>query len=468
MVSGTGSIPTSNPQFRRLRRRLLVSYLGAIVVVTGTSAIAVYQMVAHNLYQQVDNHLLTLAQTAAKSLALVKHEYREYEDDWEEDDEDRDATEKRQSAHPEYSRFLNIDTVSLPNDDRGVEWFDERGQLLIREGTLFPNWAFSANKSRYGKYFQQNGSRSLVFPVFLVTENQNRELAGYVRATESLQAIEQELERLRWGLSLGGVLALILAAIGGILLTNQALQPIEQSFEQLRQFTADASHELRSPLAAIKTSIFLLNRDRDRVSADNQTAIATIDSAAQQMKVLVEDLLLLARLDRHSNPQQLDGIEIPLDEILEDLLDEIESQAHQRQITINAKITANIYIRGHGVLLKRIFANLLENALQYTPKGGTIAITLKRVDRLAFASIQDTGIGITAAQLPHIFERFWRADKARDRREGGIGLGLAIAQSLAITHGGKITVTSQLGAGSCFLVRLPLALSSAVGLRNGR
>lgn len=450
MVSATDSTPTSNPQFRRLRRRLLLSYLGVILGVTGISAIAVYQMVAQNLYRQVDSRLLTVAQTAAKSLALVKHEYREYEEQ-----EDKDFSETGMQPnfnHPEYSRFLNIATVTLPDGDVGVEWFDESSLLLIREGNLFPDEALQATQSRYGQYFQEKANRSLVFPVFLLTEAEERELTGYVRATESLQSVEQELSRLRWGLAAGGILALGLAGMGSFLLTNQALYPIEQSFEKLRQFTADASHELRSPLAAIKTAVFLLQGD----TPDRPQAIAIIDSATQQMKALVEDLLLLARLDRQNANTHRDRIPIPLDEILEDILDEIDNQALEKQIAIKAEIAPNMMIMGHGTLLKRIFVNLIENALQYTPKGGKITVTLEAGDRQAWVRIQDTGIGIPSEQLPYIFDRFWRADQARDRRMGGMGLGLAIAQSLAIAHGGKIAVTSQPQIGSCFQVRLPL------------
>lgn len=456
MALVTDSTPTSNPQFRRLRRRLLLSSLGVILGVTGISAIAVYQMVAQNLYRQVDSRLLTVAQTAAKSLALVKHEYREYEEDWDDDDEDDLKTQMQpRFEHPEYSRFLNIATVTLPNGNLGVEWFDERGQLLISEGNLFPDRSLQPTQSSYGQYFQEKANRSLVFPVFLLEEREKRELTGYIRATESLQGIEKELSRLRWGLAAGGILALGLAGIGSFLLTNQALYPIEQSFEKLKQFTADASHELRSPLAAIKTAVFLLQGD----TLDRPQAIATIDSATQQMKALVEDLLLLARLDRQNPHGDRDRIPIPLDEILEDILDEIDTQAQQNQIAIKAEIAPNVTIMGHGTLLKRIFVNLIENAIQYTPKGGKITVMLEGGDRQAWVMVQDTGIGIPPEQLPYIFDRFWRADKARDRRGGGMGLGLAIAQNLAIAHGGKITVTSQLQVGSCFQVRLPIVPS---------
>lgn len=111
---------------------------------------------------------------------------------------------------------------------------------------------------------------------------------------------------------------------------------------------------------------------------------------------------------------------------------------------------------GDSAQLSRLFSNLLENALQYTPEGGSVTLTLHQQNRYAIVSVRDTGIGLAPEQIAHVFDRFWRADKARSRREGGTGLGLAIAAAIAKHHGGKITVTSELDVGSCFQVRLPL------------
>ena len=111
---------------------------------------------------------------------------------------------------------------------------------------------------------------------------------------------------------------------------------------------------------------------------------------------------------------------------------------------------------GDKAQLSRLFSNLLENALQYTPEGGKVSLTLSKHNRFALVKVRDTGIGISPEQIPKVFDRFWRADKARSRREGGTGLGLSIVQTIAQRHGGKITVTSEVNVGSCFEVRIPI------------
>ncbi|MBD3561321.1 ATP-binding protein, partial [Planktothrix sp. FACHB-1355] len=141
----------------------------------------------------------------------------------------------------------------------------------------------------------------------------------------------------------------------------------------------------------------------------------------------------------------------------EDLLEMLELQAEEKEIYLKSNLLVGIFVKGDAVKLMRLFANLLENALQYTPAGGTVTLTMKNVDKYVFVSVEDTGIGIAPEHLKSVFDRFWRADKARSRRQGGQGMGLAIAQAIAQFHGCEITVSSEVGVGSCFRVRLPLA-----------
>jgi signal transduction histidine kinase len=254
---------------------------------------------------------------------------------------------------------------------------------------------------------------------------------------------------------LGSVFALSITAIGGLWLTQQSLKPIEQSFQQLKQFTADASHELRSPLTAIKTSVEVMRSHPERIHPADVKKLGAIASATNQMTHLVEDLLLLARTDAASAAPAQDWRAIPLDEVLEDLVELLEPKAVAKAIELQSNLQPNVSVMGDAAQLSRLFSNLLENAIAYTPARGTIALSMHRSDRFVIVSVEDTGIGIAPEQLPLIFHRFWRADKARVQREGGLGLGLAIAQAIAQRHRGEITVTSQFGVGSCFKVRLP-------------
>jgi hypothetical protein len=238
-------------------------------------------------------------------------------------------------------------------------------------------------------------------------------------------------------------------------LTRQAIKPIEQSFEQLKQFTADASHELRSPLTAIKTSVEVMQSHPERIHSADVKKVEDIASATNQMALLVEDLLLLARTDGSRSATAVDWVSVPLDELLEDLVDFLELQAEEKGITLKSDLAVGVFVKGDAGQLRRLFSNLLENALQYTSAGGTVTLSMTKFDRGVTVSVEDTGIGIAPEDLRRVFDRFWRADKARNRREGGSGLGLAIALAIARRHGGEITVTSQVGAGSCFRVRLP-------------
>ncbi|NEP24671.1 MAG: hypothetical protein F6K49_22615 [Moorea sp. SIO3I6] len=179
----------------------------------------------------------------------------------------------------------------MPILDPGVEWFDEKGQLLVKQGNLFPSGTIPENLD--SPHIVVEGIvRTLTLPVFKPsTETGNQELTGYIRVSKSTEALDAELVRLPMGLSLGGFVALGLTGFGAILLIRQSLKPIEKSFQQLKQFTADASHELRSPLTAIKTSVEVMQMYLERIDPADVDKLAAIASASKQMTRLVEDLL---------------------------------------------------------------------------------------------------------------------------------------------------------------------------------
>ncbi|OIP75837.1 MAG: hypothetical protein AUK48_06685 [Oscillatoriales cyanobacterium CG2_30_44_21] len=290
--------------------------------------------------------------------------------------------------------------------------------------------------------------------------NPKRVLIGYVRVSEPSEEIEEELEGLISGLIWGGLLAITLSAVGGWWLAWQALQPIERNYKQMRQFTADASHELRSPLTAIKTSIEVIQSHPERIHGADVKKVTAIAKATEQMANLVEDLLFLARVDNANlepaaSPNLLS---IPLDELIEDLLDSLEPQILAKALDLEISLAPAITIRGEANQLRRLFINLLENAIAYSSTGGKIGVQLEQISLQTIqVAVTDTGLGIEAEDLPHIFERFWRADRARTWRSGGSGLGLAIAQAIANSHGGSITVSSQIGVGSCFIVNFAIS-----------
>ncbi len=449
-----GSTPTSKKKFHALRLRLLLSYLGVMVTIMAASGVVVNHVVSQDLNQDLNNQLLTLAETAAKTLKLIKHEYYEYkldDNEYEEDPDDEDLPTDLFNLSEKPSTDNN-----LPIQDHSVQWFDEKSQLLVKQGNLLPSGTMPENID--SPHIAVEGIiRTLTLPVFNPSpESENQELIGYIRVSKSTVALDAELVRLRMGLSIGGFVALGLTGLGAIWLIRQSLRPIEKSFEQLKQFTADASHELRSPLTAIKTSVEVMQMYPERIDPADVDKLAAIASASKQMTRLVEDLLLLSRMDRAPTPIKHQWIPVPIDEILEDQINCSDIEAEIKTITLKSKLITGLSVLGDAQNLKRLFANLLDNALQYTPGGKTVTVSMFAMENHVAIAVEDEGIGIAPENLPQVFDRFWRADPGRNHREGNMGLGLAIAQTIAQAHGGKITVTSEIGIGSCFRVQLPL------------
>ncbi len=249
-----------------------------------------------------------------------------------------------------------------------------------------------------------------------------------------------------------------LAAASGIWLTSQSIKPVSASFTRLQQFTADASHELRNPLTAIRASIAVMQSHPERIHAADVAKLAAMAAATAQMTHLVDDLLLLARTDQQV-PDRQSWRQIPLDEMLEDLIDAHQDQAKAAGITLECTELLPTLVYGDALQLCRLFRNLLANALQYTPPQGKITISLHNAANYTAnyvtVSVSDTGIGISPAHLEHIFERFWRGDQARSYYNGGSGLGLSIVKMIVQGHGGDVMVKSEIGMGSCFEVKLP-------------
>ncbi len=189
--------------------------------------------------------------------------------------------------------------------------------------------------------------------------------------------------------------------------------------------------------------------------------LEAIADAANQMTRLTEDLLLLARSDQAHSPKR-DAV--PVEEILHNLVQSYQPQAELKQIHLiktfhrtSQHPSGQLSVLGDPIQLTRVFANLIENAIQYTPKEGKVEVQTSLTGQQLYVSVKDTGIGIAPEHLNQVFERFWRASEARSYHSGGSGLGLAIAMAIVQNHGGEITLTGQLGIGSCFTVRLPLS-----------
>ncbi|NEZ65216.1 sensor histidine kinase [Leptolyngbyaceae cyanobacterium CCMR0082] len=292
--------------------------------------------------------------------------------------------------------------------------------------------------------------RQLTLPVY-----RDDRLLGYLQVAASLTPVMSPLQQLRVFLGIG--LPITLAAIAGTgwFLGGKAMSPIRNAYHRLQQFTADASHELRAPLAAIISNAQL--GLMEPTSPTEQThCLKTISITGESMSTLVGHLLFLARHQGNLPAEVFQPIDVVA------LLKTIKTNYAPRLMAQNLHFDSMLpdgsaTVQGEHGLLQQAIANLLDNACHYTPTGGMIRLKCQVQACWIVIQVEDSGIGIPAADLPHIFERFYRVDQHRSRQAGGFGLGLAIVHQIVELHGGQLKANSQLQQGSQFEIRLPLA-----------
>lgn len=411
--------------FQKIRYRLFISNLLVLALVLLGSALAVRIVFISNLKQQANEKLMAIAQSTAVSAEVDEGEF-----EWE----------------------IEFPPQLLEEAGQAFEWFDTQGKLLKQQGNTryISTLPFEAEQT-VRTQIDETGLEVITLPIL---DKNNQQLIGYLRASQSLEEVDETIARLDVGLAVGAVVAVVLSSLGSGWLNRQAMQPIEESFKRLKQFTADASHELRSPLMAISTNAEVALTYPEGMRKSDGEKFQAISMATEQMSQLTEDLLLLTRTDKVAN---FESERVDLTALLTDLVNLYKSQAQTNRIKLKAEIESDLWSIGDKAKLARAFTNLIQNAIRYTPAGGKIEVKGDRINRELKITVTDTGIGIAPEHLDLVFDRLWRADTSRSYYEGGSGLGLAITQAIVQNHKGKITVTSQLEIGSNFIVRLPVA-----------
>jgi heavy metal sensor kinase len=331
----------------------------------------------------------------------------------------------------------------------------------------------------------QHSVRVYVAPVI-----QDEQTVAIIQIAQNLDNVSQTLNQLLTTLLIGGPLLVVLAGLGGYFLAARALAPIDkitqmarrisaqdlsarlnlpstadetgrlastfdsmlarldEAFQRERRFTADASHELRTPLAAMQTMLSS-TLARQRTPARYEQVLADLGEETERLHTLVEGLLHLSRSEA-THPVLKESVNLSI--LLADVADSLRPLAEDKGLELAAHISDNLTLTGDRDALIRLFVNLLDNALKYTEQGQISLAATPQPDGFVKVTIADTGVGIAAAHLPHIFDRFYRVDKSRTT--SGAGLGLAIALSIARAHGGTISVESKLGQGTTFIVEL--------------
>lgn len=236
---------------------------------------------------------------------------------------------------------------------------------------------------------------------------------------------------------------------------NRMLERLQAGMERITRFTADASHELRTPIALLRTRAEVLLR-RQRTNDEYRNGLQTSLRELERTSVLLEQMLLLARAD--AGAETLHFTKGSLNQVLTTTAESLQTLAQVKNLSWSIVLPPDsVDVNGDAAALHRLFIILIDNAIKYTPEGGSVTIRLRATDEQAIAEITDTGIGINSADLPHVFDRFYRADQARSRANGGAGLGLSIGLWIVQKHGGTITAESTPSVGSEFRVVLPRA-----------
>lgn len=242
-------------------------------------------------------------------------------------------------------------------------------------------------------------------------------------------------------------------------LSEWALSPVEEAWDQQRRFVADASHELKTPLSVIKANLQILGRASSSLDGDDRLWLARTEEEVRRMQGLISELLELARMDAEVGDSSVDRTE-PQDVslLVEKVSLQFDAVAFEQGVTISTSLEPDLHVRGNRTELERLVMTLLDNACKYAEPGSTVCVSLKQVADNTMLAVNNHGLVIDKDALPHLFERFYRADRSRAQGEhGGFGLGLAIAKEIAEACGGTISATSDDAAGTTLMVTLPCA-----------
>jgi signal transduction histidine kinase len=358
------------------------------------------------------------------------------------------------------NRILLIDLVK---EDRSLRLVNLEGIVVGAIGEPVDRFSGSKNTLALSYTDYDQSHRTYHFHRFSIKTISGKPW-GYLQIGRSVQQLDDYMAGLHLFIFLGIPLSMVMIGGTGWWFAGRAMAPVYESYAKMKQFTIDASHELRTPIAATQAILELeLCSDRNHTTAQNQV-LQSLKRQNDRLGKLTRDLLFLSRLDLVCQPINIDLF--CLNDLIQDLDEEIAPLAltHQVELVSQCRSQSRLYVKGDSSHLYRLLSNLICNAIHYTPSNGRVVIELVCRQNQAFITVQDTGIGISSIDLPHLFDRFYRVNSDRSQQTGGVGLGLSIAQSIVKAHNGQIHVQSTVGKGSIFTVRLPL--QSPPGLKE--
>ncbi len=406
--------------FNRVRVRLVLLNAAVILLILSVLSSLVYFHMRYSLFYDSDEFIL-----------LAKN---------------------RLQANADWSELLQPGRQEPHQDETDSFLFwDSQGELVAQIPTgSFPEGkasGFFSKKDLGGdaSYTVKVGNERYNVLQFPNNEHAPQSIA-YVSIVRSLKDADATLRALLWDIAFSIAAGLVISVIAGLFLANRALIPIRQAWERQQRFVADASHELRTPTTVIHAQTEMMLHHPTHTIEQEGRSIASILRESKRMKRLLDDLLTLARND--SNQQQLDVATISLNELLLELAEQFRLLAVLKQIEIVTVLEGQLSMRGEETRIRQLLVILLDNALKFSQPSDRITLIGRTHANTVLITVQDTGIGIPEGDLPHIFDRFYRGDKARSRADGGTGLGLSIAQWIVQAHGGDIRVESKLKSGT--------------------
>ncbi|NET02709.1 MAG: sensor histidine kinase [Sphaerospermopsis sp. SIO1G2] len=452
--------------FQVTRRRLALWYTTITAILLLLFATGVYLYVRSTLVERIDDTLNHVVEVVERSLVI----------------EPVNLQTNQQRVNIEASFRNNADNGE---DDRiDLEWFSPTGELKWSTFSEPLNIPIHRNTGETVHIVGIGGWGNSEMLLRQVTHRveMGRQVLGYLRVSHPWFEVTKPSRQLIFDLALGTSLMVLSVAASGWFLSGKAMEPVGESYQRLKQFTADASHELRSPIALIQTNVQVALADIESEMssvADYRQQLQLIEKLTQRLGRLVNDLLFLARQD--SGITQDVFSPCPLDALLIEVIEEQQVLTQEKEINLTLNLVnpplelepnlqeSWLTVMGNWDELVRLFTNLIGNAIQYTPDQGNVEVELQRLSGVRYSvpylqmRISDTGVGIPEQFLPRLFDRFYRIDPARShqsretkKKSTGSGLGLAIARAIVEHHQGQIQVESIVDQGTTFTVILPV------------
>ncbi len=468
----------SSPEWSRrigtIRTRLTLGYVALLALILILFSSVLYLTLARSLDQRVDDNLAVNAEQASGAINIEQGQ-----------------------INFQYNEGDPSDVAGVRDRGYLVRLLDAQGALLDANARfaalpVSPNVVSAARNGQ--SVYETLTSNGIAYRIYSRPITENNQFYGVLQLAQSLDNVTSALQRLLLLLAIIVPLTLAFASFGGFWFAERALAPmdritraaqrisvqdlsqrlnlnlpddevgrlarafdamlarLDEAFQRERRFTADASHQLRTPLTVMRGNIDVA-LSRPRSQKEYARVLSELGEEVDRLTQMANNLLVLARADASKLPLQFDSLSAM--RLLQAVSDEMRPLADERGITIVDKVDAEFTLWADEDKMLNVLFNLVENALKFTPPGGTITLSATRENERAVITVADTGAGIAPEHLPHIFERFYCADEAPSA-DGGVGLGLAIAHALVTAQRGTIQVHSALGQGTTFIITLPL------------